>query len=276
VRPMSVVFDTRGIYFDPSRPSDLEHLLATRQFTAAELTEARSLREFIVANGLTKYNTDPWPIAGLPTPDWVRSSIGRRVVLVPGQVEDDASVRLGGGAIQTTAQLLAAVRAAEPEAFIVYRPHPDVMAGNRNGVKALPPGANAVDAAAPLLQLIAFADEVHVLTSLSGFDALLRGKRVVTYGSPFYAGWGLTDDCGLMPDASTRRARKLMLDELVAGSLGRYASYVGEETARPHSMIALAAERIVMMRTPRGTAMKTRVGCLLDWSHAWFGENRKS
>ena len=103
VRPMSVVFDTRGLYFDPSRPSDIEHILATAEFTAEELSEARTLREFIVEHGLTKYNTDPWPIAGRPDPRWMSQVHGRRVLLVPGQVEDDASVRLGGGAVQTTA-----------------------------------------------------------------------------------------------------------------------------------------------------------------------------
>ena len=27
-----------------------------------------------------------------------------------------------------------------------------------------------------------------------GFEAALAGKRVVTFGSPFYAGWGFTED----------------------------------------------------------------------------------
>lgn len=227
VRPMSVVFDTRGLYFDPSRPSDIEHMLATAEFTAEELAEARTLREFIVEHGLTKYNTDPWPIAGRPDPHWVSQVHGRRVLLVPGQVEDDASVRLGGGAVQSTAQLLAAVRASASTAFIVYRPHPDVMAGNRKGIKGCPEGADVVDSETPLLQLISVADEVHTLTSLSGFDALLRGKHVVTYGSPFYAGWGVTEDRGLAAATAARRGRERTLDELVAGVLGQYARYFG-------------------------------------------------
>ncbi len=58
-------------------------------------------------------------------------------------------------------------------------------------------------------ELLSAVDEVHVLTSLAGFEALQRSKRVVTYGQPFYAGWGLTDDAYPV----TRRARKLSLDE---------------------------------------------------------------
>ena len=64
-------------------------------------------------------------------------------------------------------------------------------------------------------ELLAAVDEVHVLTSLAGFEALQRGKRVVTYGQPFYAGWGLTED--IYP--VDRRTRRLSLDELVAGAL---------------------------------------------------------
>jgi capsular polysaccharide export protein len=71
-------------------------------------------------------------------------------------------------------------------------------------------------------------DEVHTLTSLAGFEALLRGKRVVCYGVPFYAGWGLTLDRQPAP----RRTRTLTLDELVAGVLIAYPTYVSRTTGR--------------------------------------------
>ena len=67
------------------------------------------------------------------------------------------------------------------------------------------------------------------MTSLTGFDALLRDKTVVTYGQPFYAGWGLTQDRaaeGGAPAAGLRRrTRRLSLDELVAGALLHYPVY---------------------------------------------------
>jgi capsular polysaccharide export protein len=77
----------------------------------------------------------------------------------------------------------------------------------------------------PLLKQV---DEVHVLTSLAGFEALLRDRRVVTYGHPFYAGWGLTDDRVPLP----RRRRRLTLDELVAGVLFLYPTYVSRTSGR--------------------------------------------
>lgn len=69
---------------------------------------------------------------------------------------------------------------------------------------------------------------MHVLTSLAGFEALLRGKRVVCYGQPFYAGWGLTED--KVP--VRRRSRQLSLEALVAGTLILYPTYVSRTTGR--------------------------------------------
>jgi capsular polysaccharide export protein len=59
---------------------------------------------------------------------------------------------------------------------------------------------------ADIIQCIQLADELHTMTSLSGFEALMHGKRVFCYGMPFYAGWGLTQDEHQIPDdpASSR------------------------------------------------------------------------
>src|SRR3546814_7510925 len=62
---------------------------------------------------------------------WRRS--GKTVILVPGQVEDDASIRFGCTDVRTNIALLKAARAARPDAFIVYKPHPAVVSGNRMG-----------------------------------------------------------------------------------------------------------------------------------------------
>ena len=65
-------------------------------------------------------------------------------------------------------------------------------------------------------------DELHTMTSLAGFEALMRGKPVVTYGLPFYAGWGLTEDV----QKCERRTRKRTLDELVYMTLIAYPRYL--------------------------------------------------
>src|SRR5690606_31402127 len=120
VRPLSLTFDDAGIHFDPQRPSRLETLLATTDFNEALLQRARDLRRRIVATGITKYNLHEQP--------WLRPSVGARIILVPGQVEDDASVRWGGGGIKSNLDLVEAVRAGNPDAWIIYKPHPDCSA----------------------------------------------------------------------------------------------------------------------------------------------------
>ena len=213
--PYSQVIDTRGLYFDATRPSDLSVLLNETEFSDDELVRAASLRHLVTRLGVTKYNL------GRRAPAWVAPT-GKTVVLVPGQVADDASIRLGTRAIRTSGALLREIRACRPDAFIVYKPHPDVLSGNRTGAFDARDWADVVDTAADILSLIEVADEVHTLSSLAGFDALLRGKAVFTYGLPFYGGWGLTHDA-LAP--LPWRGRMLSLDMLTAGVLLRYPLY---------------------------------------------------
>ena len=154
-----------------------------------------------------------------------------RVILVTGQVEDDESIRLGSLDIKTNLDLLKHVRDTNPHAYIIYKPHPDVHAGLRLGKiqdQDLKQYADAVELDASIVECFEIIDELHTITSLSGFEALLRGKTVYCYGVPFYAGWGLTIDV----EANTRRTKKLTLSELVYGVLIEYATYNLPQTDR--------------------------------------------
>ena len=227
IPPQSLVLDRTGIYFDATRPSDLETILQTTEFDAGQLARAAQVRALIVASGLTKYNIEPRTV-----PRWPARTPGQPIVLVPGQVETDASIALGGAHVRSNLALLRAVRSTRPDAWIVYKPHPDVMSGNRSGRTSLRETAdiaNWIETEASIVSCIEACDEVHTITSLSGFDALLRGKPVVTYGAPFYAGWGLTEDRAEnraeVSAAWARRTRRLTLDALVAGTLLAYPYY---------------------------------------------------
>jgi capsular polysaccharide export protein len=260
IRPLSLVLDGQGLYFDPTQPSDLETLLNTVQFSAAELARAAAVREFIVRHGITKYNVEPREGAAWPT-------AGRPVVLVPGQVEDDASIRFGCSDVKSNLDLLQAARRARPDAFIVYKPHPDVMSRNRTGKLALTAAgdyADHIETRLSVVSCIEACDEVHTMTSLTGFDALLRGKLVVTYGQPFYAGWGLTEDTVRDGVALARRLRRLTLDELVAGTLLRYPIY-WDWDLKGYTTCEAVLHRIVETRTALeadGGLEKLRVGHL--------------
>lgn len=223
VPPASLTLDRRCPHYDASQPSDLEALLQHGDFSDEMLTRATVLIERIRAFAVTKYNLAGDPVA-LPA--------GRRVILVPGQVEDDRSVLLGGAGIVRMADLLARVRAEEPESLIVYKPHPDVVAKLRADSLGDAEARGLADYVVPNADLVALldrADAVHVLTSLAGFEALIRGREVVVHGQPFYAGWGLTRD--LAPIA--RRTRRRSLAELAAAALILYPLYADPVTGLP-------------------------------------------
>jgi capsular polysaccharide export protein len=223
VRPISWVLDRRGIYYDASRPSDLEQLLLKEEISPELLSRASLLRRHIVKYGLTKYNVG--------ARGWERPPSQKPVILVPGQVETDASIQFGTPGICTNMGLLQAVREGNPEAYVVYKPHPDVVAGLRvkgqNEDEALR-WCHEVVKDITMGDLLPMVDEVHVLTSLTGFEALLRRKTVVCYGQPFYAGWGLTRD--MMP--LDRRNRRRSLDELIAVVLILYPRYLSRVNGR--------------------------------------------
>jgi capsular polysaccharide export protein len=217
--PWSLVKDGIGMYFNPQTPSRLEEILNTQTFDDMDLKEARLIREYIVEQELSKYNTD-----SSDEPN-IHVEGNRKVLFVPGQVADDASILYGcTNRLRSIEGLLTYLREMYPDAFILFKPHPDVVKRNRQGMHnddVLSKLCDHVETKASVLQCIKRADEVHTLTSQTGFDALLRGKKVFTYGGPFYAGWGLTTDLLDFP----RRMRKLSIDELVAGALIYYPNY---------------------------------------------------
>jgi capsular polysaccharide export protein len=168
------------------------------------------------------------------------------VILVPGQVQSDASIRLGCRDIRTNRALLAEVRHHQPDAFIIYKPHPDVVSGNRDGGVELSEAralCDHLEEDASLADCLRVANAVHTMTSTVGFEALMRELEVVTYGQPFYSGWGLTLD----RHPVSRRTRKLTLDQLVAGTLISYPRYLNRDTFQfttPESIVeTLAQER---------------------------------
>ena len=244
VPPLSLVCDDLGIYYDPSRDSRLERMIAARAaLRPDQAARARALMAALVARGLSKYNL------GQDAPDLRALAAGRRVVLVPGQVEDDASIRLGAGDVRTNAALLAAARAGNPDAFVVYKPHPDVEAGLRPG--ALPEAegiADLVVTGADPAALMSQVDAVWTMTSLLGFEALIRGRQVVTLGAPFYAGWGLTDHRG---PALPRRQAHVTLEGLVHAALIDYPRYRDPVSGLP-CPVEVAVERLAAGEVARG------------------------
>jgi len=219
----SLVVDTRGIYFDPTQESDLEYILNTHIFDEKILERSRKLQHYLIEKKISKYNSDQEKHLILE-----KLKKGQTVIMVPGQVEDDASIIYGGNAM-TNLKLLQKARHKKPDAYIIYKPHPDVLAGNRKGhisTRVAMKYCDMIVTNASIDSVLSLSDEIHTITSLVGMEGLIRGKIVYTYGLPFYAGWGLTIDT----QVSRRRVTNRTLDELVSAAYILYPRYIHPET----------------------------------------------
>ena len=222
--PASLVLDKTGVYYDPTKPSDLETILQTKKFSDDELQRAEQLKDSLLKNELSKYNLGkPFSKASLS------AKSNQAIILIPGQVEGDASIIKGCIDIDSNTALIKATREKNPDAYLIYKPHPDVVSGNRKGKVAPDIVSNHVDLEltdTSITDCLAVVNEVHTMTSLVGFEGLLRGLKVVCYGLPFYSNWGLTVDRHPLE----RRTKMLKLNELVAGTLIDYPLYINWQT----------------------------------------------
>lgn len=141
-----------------------------------------------------------------------------------------------------------------PEAQIWVKTHPDVLSGKKQGyltrlsaqadVKLLAEDVNPIS----LLQIV---DKVYCVTSQMGFEALLCGKPVVTFGLPWYAGWGVSDDrhagAAALSAAAGRRAPR-SIEQLFAAAYLQYSRYIDPNTGKPGTLFDvidyLAAARL--------------------------------
>jgi len=221
-QPYSLVVDSRGIYFDPTQESDLEILLKTTTFDKNLIQRAKTLKNYLIEKKLSKYNLYENQKLNIKTT--------KKISVVVGQVEDDASIRFGANGMSNL-ELLKKAKQNAKENYIIYKPHPDVLVGNRVGNidenEALK-YADKVVTEVGLDSVLEISDEVHTMTSLVGFEAIMREKKVFTYGKPFYAGWGLSVDF----QDTTNRDRQLSIDELVCATLILYPRYIDPITLK--------------------------------------------
>jgi capsular polysaccharide export protein len=117
--------------------------------------------------------------------------------------------------------MLKAARAAHPGRPIVIRGHPDSAAGHRDGHFApamLPVGVTFCPPDVSPWAALKAAHAVYTVSSHLGVEAIMAGHRPHVFGTPFYAGWGLTEDCRPLP----RRERRLRPEQLFAAAMILY------------------------------------------------------
>jgi capsule polysaccharide export protein KpsC/LpsZ len=262
--PLSLALDRQAPYFDCRRPSDLEVLLKTYDFDSDRglLARARAGINLLLESGVSKYNGGRQKTAE----EVYGAKTGKRVLVV-GQVEDDASIRYGCLVPMTNNDLVRLAAREQKGAQILYKPHPDVL-GRVRSARSDPAEiahlCRIVTERLPLAEALRTVDHVYTITSLAGFEALLRGIKVTTAGSPFYSGWGQTDDRQPNP----RRGRKLSLEALFAGAYLLYPRYFDPETGDQTSFEATVATIRRQLKEPQTPAWHAwgPYG-LLGWRH---------
>ena len=247
-RPSSLVIDKQGMYYVPDKPSDIVDILNKIALTESQDRRAQQLARSVVERALSKYNVGQKELSesaltSIQTLNKLSKS-QQEIILVPGQFEQDQSIANSRGKIKSNLGLLQQVRIDYPDAFIVYKEHPDLYSGVRPGALGEEAAIKVADlylADVDITLALDLCDRVCTLTSLTGFEALLRDKKVSTYGSPFYAGWGLTDDRLDFAE----RTNKITLQQLIFATLVSYPKYVDWTTGlltTPERVIDLLAE----------------------------------
>lgn len=227
--PASLIIDSRTLHYDARNASDLELTLQTYDFAADDALMERAERciRMLLELRVSKYN-----LGQRVSLDTLLGPKTRRRVLVIGQVEADASITFGCDRPVTNNDLVRLAALENPDAQIIYKPHPEVLHGTRTGVSNPAEVADICDilkediAPADALEGI---DHVYTITSLMGFEALLRGISVTCYGMPFYAGWGVTDD----RQVCERRTRRLKVTAIFSAAYllrSRYFNPAGDPT----------------------------------------------
>ncbi|MET0156028.1 MAG: hypothetical protein ABW189_08010 [Rickettsiales bacterium] len=257
-KALSYTWDTRVMYFDYSEPSDLEEMIVARDFGKWTTADAEAAIEIARAMKLTKYydlfdQDDPKAIdlakeqekrlagEGMLPAAYYRGK-KKYSILVMGQVEDDASITYGSKDKTTNVGALERARKDYPDAEIYYRPHPDVYYGNRaqkSKLEKLGKSVSIVDQDVPLHDVMQAVDHVYTITSLTGFEALLYGKKVTCLGAPFYSNWGFTDD-----KQKLRRRRKTgerSYAEVFAAAYLHYSHYVHPDSDERIDFFELAS-----------------------------------
>ncbi|HBO76874.1 MAG TPA: beta-3-deoxy-D-manno-oct-2-ulosonic acid transferase, partial [Cupriavidus sp.] len=222
----SLVVDDLGIFYDAMTPSRLESMIAA-PLSAEENERALRLIAQWRAAGVSKYNYAPDPAQLADTTD-------TPYVLVIDQTANDASVQYGYADAESFRTMLDAAMRLYPGCKVVVKEHPEVKLGRKQGyVGAMLDRGEYRDVLrlqedVHVVPLLRQATAVFVVTSQVGFEALLHGKPVHTFGMPFYAGWGLTQDALRAPE----RRIPVSLPQLAFAALVRYTRYVSPHTGQ--------------------------------------------
>ena len=152
-------------------------------------------------------------------------------ILVLGQMINDFSITTNNVNNQTIfKEMIKSAIAENPRSDVIFIAHPSEPIEkynlseymNVNNFHILTDNIHT-------LCLFKQAKKVYVCSSTTGMEALIFGKDVVVFGTPIYAGWGLTEDRNSLlqtPEFKNRRSKKRTLQELFYKLYIEYSIYM--------------------------------------------------
>ncbi|MGP9556444.1 capsular polysaccharide export protein, LipB/KpsS family [Psychrobacter sp. AOP7-A1-24] len=197
--PLSIVMDSQAPYFDTTRPNDLTDLIASFAFeqNGYDETLAQEMLDYYVSHRVSKYNHQPYvnvvPIYGIKS---------KKRILVLGQVPHDDSLKYGGGEGITLLDVVNQAIEENPDTQIIVKPHPMTL-DDLSTINTLTDlDCLILTQSIHLVDALETIDHVYTITSLGGFEALLRGKKVTVLGQPFYKDLCISDENSNTPSLS--------------------------------------------------------------------------
>ncbi len=244
----SIILDDLAFYYDATKPSRLETILNTPEKIGFwKRWQAKRAIAFITRHRVSKYNNAPDEL-----PESLAARTGRHRILLIDQRAGDASI---AGALASEENFRRMLEKAfeRTDAEVVVKIHPDALCPGKSS--AISPSLAAYEGNDRLTIvsegvnpycLFAAVDEVYVVASGMGFEALMAGKKVTCFGVPYYAGWGMTTDMVAVP----RRTRRRTVDEVFFAAWMQLSRYVDPRTRRLVS-VRKAAQTMVKDRSER-------------------------
>ncbi|BDB27098.1 hypothetical protein CTP10_R45030 [Cupriavidus sp. P-10] len=228
---LSVVMDTRAIYYNSLQPSLLERILNSDfELNDAQLARAKRIISDIVSNRISKYNHAPVLNLDFRTR-------GKRTILIVDQKAGDMSIKYGSATDESFSAMLQEALDLGEEAEIIIKQHPCAISGGAHeahftaeslGPVARQKNVHLIGFDVNPYSLIEAVDEVWVVSSGMGFEALMAGKKVRCFGVPFYSNWGITQNQVDVP----RRQRQRSLEEIFYVFYLILSRYVDPQTGK--------------------------------------------
>ena len=231
---LSLILDRTGIYYNVASSSELEDYMVRSEewFTGELAKKARKLINTIVTNRIVKYNARN----EISYSEFIPPNIPSDAILVIDQTRNDASITQGNADQSSFDEMLKEAISTAGAAGVYVKEHPNVFASRGKGYfkisKLKKLGVNIITAPVNSVELMQSFRNVYVVTSGTGFEALMCGCSVTCFGEPFYSGYGLTTD--RKNTASTKRKDRMKsratVEMLAAAVFYRYSIFIDPKT----------------------------------------------